>query len=159
MSFDSSNLVVVKDTKLFVVLGSLSRTVSNPLNLNGYCWKKPKNASYIYLMCLGGGSGGGAGAAGATATGGAGGAMGAFSRLLIHADMLPNELWLYPGYGGASDVTGDGFDAMISAITDKVNTQNTVADTILQSGVVTSSAGALGGAGGAAVQASGRASE
>lgn len=84
-------------------------------------WRKPDGASLITLEGVGaGGSGGGgtSGAAGSARRGGGGGASGAFTRVMIPAELVGDTLYIRPGVGapgGAASVAGvDGGDTWIT---------------------------------------------
>lgn len=66
-------------------------------------WRKPKNARFVEILCVGGGGGGGGGGAntGAAATGGgAGGGGGSLTKTIIPAYLLPDILYTRAGIGG-----------------------------------------------------------
>ena len=64
-------------------------------------WRKPRGARMIYMFGVGGGSSGGCGLNSTTTSGGgAGGGSGAQSALLVPAFMVPDILYVQPGYGG-----------------------------------------------------------
>ena len=74
-------------------------------------WLKPKNISFINILCIGGGAGGG-GARGNTnnsAGGGGGGGSAAFSNGLFPASLLPDRLYVLVGRGGVGG-TGGGLN-------------------------------------------------
>jgi hypothetical protein len=65
-------------------------------------WTKPKNISMVSILCIGGGSGGGSGIGNSTTTGGgAGGSSAGVARFLVSASILPNNLFINVGLGGA----------------------------------------------------------
>jgi hypothetical protein len=76
-------------------------------------WKKPKYAKSVSIWCIGGGSGGGgantsaAGNNAGNAGGGAGGASSSVSRLIVSAYLLPDELYVAVGTGGAGGLGGN----------------------------------------------------
>jgi len=72
---------------------------------NGYglpqTWIKPRGASMVYIVCVGGGSGGnGARTSIAVANGGAGGASGCVQTGIYPASNLPDQLYVSVGPGG-----------------------------------------------------------
>lgn len=77
-----------------------------------HTWNKPKGVRNIFLTVLGGGGGGGGGVAGNTTaarSGGGGGGAGALTRVIIPAALVPDILYVNPGYGGtggAAQVNG-----------------------------------------------------
>lgn len=73
-------------------------------------WTKPDNISLVMIIAIGGGGGGGRGYSSTTTTqsagGGGGGTGGTIFKTLIPADILPNTLYVKPGYGGTGAKTG-----------------------------------------------------
>ena len=69
-------------------------------------WTKPAGCSWVYFLMVGAGAGGGGPANGATTVGGGGGASGTITRLLLPATLLPDILYVYPGFGGAGSTGG-----------------------------------------------------
>ncbi len=91
--------------KTFLFFGSRGST--------NQIWHKPSSASLVMIMAIGAGGGGGGGdsnSAGTTRGGGGGGGSGGWSRLVVPAVMLPDELYIIPGWsnGGAADTNGQG---------------------------------------------------
>ena len=79
-------------------------------------WSKPKNISFVQILCIGGGGGGG-GARGNTnnaAGGGGGGGSAAFSNGLFPASLLPDTLYVLVGRGGVGG-NGGGLNSNGSA--------------------------------------------
>lgn len=67
-------------------------------------WTKPRNATMMFVYCLGSGAGGGGGftrAAGSAGGGGGGGGAGANSRIFIPAFFVPDVLYVTVALGGA----------------------------------------------------------
>ena len=64
-------------------------------------WRKPRKCSYVWIMCIGGGSGGGGGQGPFDTVGGNGGGSGAVARALINSQQLPDILYVQVGRGGA----------------------------------------------------------
>lgn len=165
--FDLSNLPPMTKAKVETFTGvRFQDGTGAPEQTGWFPWTRPKNASLHMFLCLGGGAGGGAGASGSTLTsrtGGAGGGCGGFARLLIASNLLPRELYLFPGFGGRGGVTGVsggvGANGGKCAITDRPDRLAVQADTILQSGNNSSAISAFGGNGGTAVQSGGGAGE
>ena len=76
-------------------------------------WTRPKHATMLFFLCIGGGAGGGSGKSGPLSTargGGGGGGTGSTIRWLVPAALLPRVLYLGPGSGGPGGVAtgGDG---------------------------------------------------
>ena len=71
-------------------------------------WNKPRGASMVYIVCVGGGSGGSGGRNTATTTGGAGGASGCVQTGIYPANTLPDQLYVTVGPGGAGGDVGPG---------------------------------------------------
>jgi hypothetical protein len=128
------------------------RTWVGKLGTNAAGWDAfviPRNASMLYLLCLGGGSSGGGGqstSGGTAGGGGGGGASGAMARLLIPAMFLPKTLYLSPGVGGlgvaAATVGNAGVRSFIAA---KPFSGATVQqDLVLVSGAAAATGGAVG---------------
>lgn len=66
-------------------------------------WIKPRGATMVYMLCVGGGGGGGFGFAGLSNTargGGGGGGSGAINSLILPAVFLPDVLKVSAGSGG-----------------------------------------------------------
>lgn len=64
-------------------------------------WKKPRGATWIYMMGIGGGASGGCGLnSAATSGGGGGGGSGSQTSLLIPAFLVPDVLYIQAGQGG-----------------------------------------------------------
>lgn len=71
-------------------------------------WSKPKNISFVYILCIGSGGGGG-GARGNSANsagGGGGGGSAAWSTGIFPAVMLPDTLFVSVGRGGPGGAGG-----------------------------------------------------
>ena len=122
--FDQINLFNPRHGKFLWVSGSISSGTPTAIP-----WTIPRNTSWVYLLCVGGGANGVVGATGGIgvgAAGGAGGGSGAMSRLIIPAIFLPKVLYLYPGgpSGGLSYI----------ADTQSNNVSPGAPDTVLQSG-------------------------
>ena len=111
---------------------------------NWQTWKKPANATFVYMFVIGGGSGGGGGRTSAIlgATGGGGGASSSTTHGVYAANMIPDTLYLQVGAGGAGGVNqGTGVAGGLSYVSFKPDT--TAINILLQSGA----AGATGGIG------------
>lgn len=160
-AFDASILPQTKGTKVEFFYGDRQSTAVGTGVTGWRTWNRPKNATWIYMLCIGGGAGGGGGLTGGTLNprgGGAGGGTGGASRMLMLAQFLPKTLYLLPGFGGKGGTPGTtataGIAAGRSSINDTPNTLGTVANTVLISGAAaaqggspgTSAGGALGGA-------------
>ena len=68
-------------------------------------WNKPRGITSVYILCIGGGGRGATGAttaAGTVAGGGGGGGAGGITTLLIHANLIPDILYVFPGQVGAA---------------------------------------------------------
>lgn len=118
-----------------------------------FTWKKPRGASYIYMLLIGPGGGGGGGRTGTVGTGrggGGGGAAGGISSLIVPAIFLPEELFIIPAIGadgGAATSTGS------SGQTTRVNLfrpRNTSLDANCIAYADSGPGGAAGGTSGAA---------
>lgn len=120
-------------------------------------WNRPKWASMLYILCVGGGAGGGggfSGAAGAGQRGGGGsGGLSGMSRLTIPAFLLPERLYLWVGAGGQGNNSAGG--AAGSGVLSYVSVYPAIAalNTVLLSGAAAptggvASAGTAGGAAG-----------
>jgi hypothetical protein len=69
---------------------------------NWQAWSKPRNAKFIEIFCLGGGAGGGVATVGTgNRNGGNGGGAGGIVRGIIPAFLLPDNLYILVGKGGA----------------------------------------------------------
>jgi hypothetical protein len=69
---------------------------------NWQTWNKPRNAKFIEIFCLGGGAGGSIAVIGAGGTnGGDGGGASGIVRGIIPAFLLPDNLYILVGKGGA----------------------------------------------------------
>lgn len=69
----------------------------------------PRDCGLVYLIAVGGGGGGGGGqssASGVTAYGGAGGGSGACCMVVIPRFLLPDIIYMAPGYGGSGGAAG-----------------------------------------------------
>jgi hypothetical protein len=97
--FDQINLVNPKRGKFVFALGQLpTATALNPIPV-----AIPRNASWVYMLAIGGAAGGAGGqssGAGVVGGGGGGGGTGAFSRLIVPAFAIPASIFLIPGIGG-----------------------------------------------------------
>ena len=77
----------------------------NAAAVNEYqVWVKPRGCTFVSILVLGGGGGGAGGATGTAVTnsGGGGGASGNISYGLFPASLLPDELYVIVGPGGAA---------------------------------------------------------
>ena len=132
--FDSGPLGAVNPRKSQFKFfpGMISATPS------GYqTWTIPRNATWVYIVCAGGGASGAGGqtsGAGVLGGGGGGGGSGSMSRLLIPAFFLPKILYLAPGAGGIGVAAATiGNTGARSSVTDKP-VPNILADIVLISG-------------------------
>ena len=76
-----------------------------------YTYQKPRGASMLHIIAIGGGGGGGAGqiSTGNTGAGGGGaGGGGAISTLIVPAIFLPDSLYVEVGWGGMGGIIGTG---------------------------------------------------
>lgn len=78
---------------------------------NWTTWNKPKNCTFVRILCIGAGGGGGGGGSanggGTAAGGGGGGASGAIAVTTMPAIFLPNVLYVSAGIGGkGANTTG-----------------------------------------------------
>lgn len=71
-------------------------------------WSKPNNASFVYILCIGGGAGGGGGRGNTnnSGAGGGGGGSSAFSAGVFPASLLPDTLFVSVGKGGVGGTGG-----------------------------------------------------
>src|SRR5277367_4843467 len=144
--FDGVNLFNPRRGKYIWLVGSLAT--------NAGAWTPfviPRNATWMYLLTVGGASSGGGGQTSATGVlggGGGGGASGAMSRLIIPAFFLPKTLYLSPGTGGLGVAAATiGNAGVRSFIADQPFSGATTAqDLVLVSGAAAATAGATGGA-------------
>jgi hypothetical protein len=127
------------------------------VNGQGYqIWRKPVNASMIWFTILSGGGGGGGGGCNNTvgAAGGGSGACSNITKFMCPAILLPNELYVQVGVGGAGGASGsfggngsNGGNGINSFILTSPRTA-TLPNIILYSGVNAPGGGGGGGAGG-----------
>ncbi len=107
-------------------------------------WTKPRNATIVFMICIGGGGGGSCGGnVPGERYGGAGGGSGGISRLTVPAIIIPDTLFVQPGIGGAGTTIiattgGTGGISYVSVMPDS-NTANLF--------LASSTAGAGGGTG------------
>lgn len=76
-----------------------------------HVWTKPADIAWVYITgngAGGSGAGGATGAAGSARNGGGAGGSGATSRLWIPAHLVPRQLFILPGVGGASVAAATG---------------------------------------------------
>jgi len=121
-----------------------------PSGTNGWLtWDKPAGANMITIVMAGGGAGGGNGhsaAAAAARGGGGGGGSAALARITVPAWMLPSNLYIQVGSGGAAN--GNGTASFVSVF------PSTAASNV----ILTANGGGAGGNGtGAAAGAAGAA--
>jgi hypothetical protein len=114
-------------------------------------WAVPKNASMVFMLCIGGGGGGGGGfsaASGSAKAGGAGGGPGATCRMMIPAYFLPKQLYLWAGNGGVggsgSGVAGVGGTHSFIQDTGGTTAVNGTEDLIICSGINVAGGGGAG---------------
>ena len=72
-------------------------------------WNKPPGISFVNIICVGGAGGGGGGTArrpGTTTIGATGGATGAMTTVTLPAFLIPDILYILPGYGGQGGTGG-----------------------------------------------------
>lgn len=150
--------VSVTGTSQFQLVGSdtNSNTGTSEYATSGWqSWVRPKNASFVMLVCIGGGGAGGRGNTNVASTnrgGGGGGGSGAISTLLIPAALLPHVLYLSAGAQGIYlSGSAQGGWGGVSAIADSPNPQSDLNLILKADGGTggTSSTGATGGVGGA----------
>ncbi|MDB4997487.1 MAG: hypothetical protein JWM74_4919, partial [Myxococcaceae bacterium] len=150
-AFENSILPRIKGSKEEFFYGSKQ---ASAITATGWKpWERPRNATMIMFVCIGGGAGGGGGFTGASASargGGGGGGSGAFAKLIVPAFFLPKVLHLLPGNGGKGG-TGSGVAGTVggrSAICDNPNTIGVAANTVLVSGAAAAAGGLAGTAAG-----------
>jgi len=130
-------------------------------NVGGFkfqTWTKKRGVKFYTFICIGAGGAGGngfTGIAGAARGGGGGGGSGAISRLRIHASLIPDTLYLYPGLGGVQGGTATGELSYI-ALTNRTSAITQNINLLLRSGAAIAGAGGngTGAAGGTAGSAS-----
>lgn len=111
-------------------------------------WEKPRNCTMGYFFTVGSGGGGGGGRSSATTTRGAGGGGGSGSihSAIVPLMFLPDNLYVYVGYGGsgatANNAGGSGELSYISTTTTDITTSTR--NRLLISGNAASTGGALG---------------
>ena len=118
-------------------------------------WRKPSNATMVYIYCVGGGGGGGGGFSGLAGTargGGGGGAASPMTTCLVPAMFVPDSLNVVVGVGGAGVTTGAGGTGTRS-IVGIGDPNTTVLNVLICSGAATGSGG--GGTGTAAAVGAG----
>ena len=114
-----------------------------------FSWMKPAGCSWIYIFMIGAGGGGGRPANGALTTAAGGGGSGSVMRSLIPATLLPDIIYIRPGFGGlgSTNANGNGATGVASYISIAPNTtaQNVI---LFTTAGVFGSAVTTGGAGG-----------
>jgi len=125
-------------------------------------WQKPKNCEFVYIFVLGGGAGGAGGVSGAPGTnrsGGGGGAGASASFGLFPAALLPDNLNILVGRGGAGGAAStNGSAGSISYVSFEASTNVTnilLASASSTAAAGTSSTGLGGTAGGVFAPANG----
>jgi hypothetical protein len=83
----------------------------NSVGTDWRVWNKPRNCTFIRILCIGAGGGGGGGGSanggGTNAGGGGGGGSGAITTLTIPAIFVPDRIYVSAGTGGAgANTTG-----------------------------------------------------
>lgn len=115
-------------------------------------WGKPRGATMIYAIAIGGGAGGGGGFTRATTAdgaGGGGGGTGAVTRIIMPALMVPDVLWVQAGVGGLGGAAGSpGSAGGISYISMGPNPAGSVANMTTDNNLFLMSNAAGAGAGG-----------
>src|ERR1700722_9431235 len=121
--FDQINLFNPKKGKFFWLLGQGGTFVTGGSRVWNSSITIPRNASWVYLLAIGGGAGGAGGQSSATGVvggGGGGGASGAISSLIVPAALIPKTLYLSAGIGGASVAAATaGNNGLTSIIADQ----------------------------------------
>lgn len=116
-------------------------------------WPKPLGCSMIFILCIAGGGGGGSAANGAAGTdrdgAGAGGASN-MTRVIYPAFIMPDNLYVQVGYGGAGGAQGaaaNGLDGGPSAVAVQPSTDPKTRVVYADPGSGGVSTGAFGGHG------------
>lgn len=142
------------DIQVFTAHGTASTGV-----IQSYLVPRGKSTLFIYCLSAGGGGGGGfSGAAGTARGGGGGGASGGFSTLLINANLLPRQLYVYVERGGTGGAAGSGGNGTnVGSHVTIAPSLATVTNYVLTSPLANASgagSASAGGTGGAALAAS-----
>jgi hypothetical protein len=70
-------------------------------------WSKPRNISFVHVLCIGAGGGGGGGQAGSgNRAGGGGGGCGGISNGIFPSSIIPDILYINVSTGGAGGASG-----------------------------------------------------
>jgi len=103
-------------------------------------WTRPRNATMIYMLCIGSGAGGAGGSAGSPQGGGSG----SIATLLIPAMLLPQTIYCLVGLGGAGGPSNSSGSSGAHSYISTVSGSTAVASLVLVSGttVASGSAGA-----------------
>lgn len=90
----------IGDTQIFNAMG----LAVNPATSAGWArWKKPHGCTFVSMLAVSGGGGGGNGfsrTAGTAGGGGGGGGAGALVSLIMPAQFVPEDLFIFVGLGG-----------------------------------------------------------
>ena len=150
---DMTNLPKGSNTKVFKASGLFSSTVGN-----WQVWNKPLGCNFVYMFCLGSGAGGAGGAtraslAASIGAGGGGGGCSGFTRLLIPAAFVPDQLYVSVGVGplgGIANAAGAiGLNSYISAIQGSTTAANLFLSANANNPAAPAAAGTTGAAGAA----------
>jgi len=120
-------------------------------------WSKPKNISFIYILCIGSGGGGG-GARGNglnSAGGGGGGGSAAWSTGIFPAVMLPDTLFVSVGRGGPGGAGGGSNVNGTAGSSGELSYVSVTPSTSTTSVLMVNGAAAAGGGGGSTSSAAG----
>lgn len=135
------------NVQIFEGAGQLSGTTT----FTTYDWVKPQGASIVWFTVIGGGGGGGSGN---STTGGGGGGSGAVTNCMMPAFLIPDNLIIQVGVGGAkrSTTSSTGYSGTASSIIyqQKDGTGYTLLTANPGTGGVGATSGGNGGAGGTA---------
>ena len=114
-------------------------------------WQKPKGASIVFMLAIGGGAGGGTGRSKGAAVAGGGGGGGACSggaKFICPALFLPDVMYVQVGDGGAGGIAGATTSDGVSGGAGTHSYILTSPTAVLPNVILYSGAGTIGGGGG-----------
>lgn len=106
-------------------------------------WSIPRNATWVYLLCVGSGASGAGGqtsGAGVLGGGGGGGGSGACGRLIIPAMFLPKTLYVFPGAAAAGVAAATIGNAGVVSFVASRPVAGSTSDYVLKSGTTAAAA-------------------
>lgn len=139
---------IAKNDSTWIFYANTSGATSNN---EWQIWQKPKNCKFVYIFALGGGAGGAGGVSGPSGnrSGGGGGAAASATFGLFPAALLPDNLNILVGKGGAGGAANtNGSAGSISYVSFGGSLAKT--NLLLASADSTAAAGTSGGLGGTA---------